>query len=183
MRGLFQTSKSLESPHPACRPPSPPNLGGEGTKQRNFKTDRPGFLHSWPVGGRGKREWSGVGLNLPRQRGASVVSVRFAAEQRWLIACGETAGHRDLGTKKLRSSDMDLSFGRIGVTAPQLHHPRRRIPKARALGYLPQLLPSQSHHHASPFNTELKSGGAISKSSAKTRPRRFQIPKCCVTLK
>ena len=74
-----------------------------------------------------------------------VVPLRFAAEQRWSIACGETAGHRDHGTKKLRSSDVDSRFGQTDVAAPQLHHPGHRIPKARALGYLPQLLRSQSH--------------------------------------
>jgi hypothetical protein len=90
-------------------------------------------------------EWSGVCLNLPGQPGASVVSVRFAAEQRWLIACGETAGHRYHGTKKLLSSDVDFPHGRIDVAAPQLHNPDRCIPRALALGYLPQLLRSQSH--------------------------------------
>jgi len=75
-----------------------------------------------------------------------VVPVRFAAEQRWLIACGETAGHGDLGTKKLRSSDVDFSNGRIDVAAPQLHDLARRILRARVLGYVPQLLRRQSHH-------------------------------------
>jgi len=38
-----------------------------------------------------------------------IAAVRFAAEQRWLIACGETAGHSDRDTKKLRSSDVDFA--------------------------------------------------------------------------
>jgi hypothetical protein len=37
-----------------------------------------------------------------------VVPLRFAAEQRWSVACGETAGHGDLRTKKLLSSDVDF---------------------------------------------------------------------------
>ena len=68
---------------------------------------------------------------------------------RWLsrrsIACGETAGHSALGTKKLRSSNVDFRYGQTDVAAPQLHHRRRRFPRARALGYLPQPLRSQSH--------------------------------------
>ena len=61
-----------------------------------------------------------------------VVPVRFAAEQRWSVACGETAGHSDLGTKKLRSSDVDYPDGQVDVAAPQLHNPDRGIPRARA---------------------------------------------------
>jgi hypothetical protein len=38
-----------------------------------------------------------------------MVPVRFAAEQRRSVACGETAGHRDHGTQKLRSSDVDCA--------------------------------------------------------------------------
>ena len=38
-----------------------------------------------------------------------VVPVRFAAEQRRSVACGETAGRRDVGKQKLLSSDVDLA--------------------------------------------------------------------------
>jgi hypothetical protein len=66
-------------------------------------------------------------------------------KQRWSVADGETAGHSVLGTKKLRSCDVDFRYGQTDVAAPKLHHPGRRFPRARALGYLTQLLRSQSH--------------------------------------
>jgi hypothetical protein len=37
----------------------------------------------------------------------------------------------------LRSCDVDFLYGQTDIAAPQLHRPGRRIPKARAVGYLP----------------------------------------------
>jgi hypothetical protein len=68
-------------------------------------------------------------------------SVRFAAEQRWSVACGETAGNSDLGTKKLRSSDVGFLFGQKDVAAPQLHNHDRRIPKGSRPGLPPSAAP------------------------------------------
>ena len=74
--------------------------------------------------------------------------LRFAAEQRRQVACGETAGKEAQRTEKLRSSDVDLLSRRPSAAAPQLSFVVRLIPRAYARGYHTRLLRSQSNHLA-----------------------------------
>jgi hypothetical protein len=69
--------------------------------------------------------------------------LRFAAEQRWLIACGETAGYGHYEKAKLRSSGVDSMASRTSLLRSFMMLVDW-IPWARAQGYQPQLLRSQS---------------------------------------
>lgn len=60
------------------------------------------------------------------------VKLQLAAEQRWEVVCSETTGHVQRETKKLRSSDVDLTIIHSSVAAPQLQCVLFQTPWPRA---------------------------------------------------